>query len=63
MPTVNNLFRRNRATRIKNGLRSAQVTDQRETVADDLTTIILHPTKGFRRISGKRIRARMGGAQ
>lgn len=31
--------------------------DTREGVANDLTTITLHPTKGFRRISGRRILA------
>jgi hypothetical protein len=31
------------------------ISDAREGVADDLTTTILHPTKGFRRISGKRV--------
>jgi len=32
--------------------------DTRTGVADDLTTTTLHPTKGFRRISGKRVEAR-----
>lgn len=31
--------------------------DTRTGVADDLTTTTLHPTKGFRRISGKRAEA------
>ena len=39
----------------RNRVRS--ISDAREMVADDLTTTVLHPTKGFRRISGKRIEA------
>ena len=58
MNNLNSLRRRNRATRIKKGLRPAVYVDARETVAEDGTTITLHPTKGFRRISGKRVMAR-----
>lgn len=34
-----------------------RIDDARERVLDDLTTFTLHPTKGFRRISGRRIEA------
>jgi hypothetical protein len=34
-----------------------RIDDLRERVEDDLTTYTIHPTKGFRRISGRRIEA------
>lgn len=34
-----------------------RIDDLRESVADDMTTRILHPTKGFRRIAGRRVEA------
>lgn len=34
-----------------------RIDDLRETVDDDLSTTTIHPTKGFRRISGRRIEA------
>lgn len=34
-----------------------RIDDLRESVDDDLNTTTLHPTKGFRRISGRRIEA------
>lgn len=34
-----------------------RIDDARECVDDDLNTTTIHPTKGFRRISGKRIEA------
>jgi hypothetical protein len=55
MKTLNNLFRRIRASRIKHGLRPQYHLDAREVVQRDFTTTTLHPTKGFRRVSGKRV--------
>lgn len=33
------------------------VLDARERVEEDLTTVTLHPTKGFRRVCGRRVEA------
>jgi len=52
--SLNSLRRRNRALRIKLGTRPEVFVDPRERVEADLTTVTLHPTKGFRRICGKR---------
>ncbi|MEV4934723.1 hypothetical protein [Sphingobium sp. LSP13-1-1.1] len=50
------LRRKARHTRIKNGKRSKVVSDSREGIQKDGSVIVLHPTKGFRRISAKRIK-------
>lgn len=54
--TLNRAGRRTAAS-IKRRADRKRIDDLRERVLDDLTTFTLHPTKGFRRIAGRRLEA------
>ena len=53
------LKRRKRYIAIKKGLRPVTLTDT-FTCPDTLDSVVLHPTKGFRRVCGKRIKLHLG---
>lgn len=55
-PDENRAAHRARLSRERRAARK-RIDDLRERIEDDLTTITLHPTKGFRRVSGKRVEA------
>jgi hypothetical protein len=56
--TKNRAQRRAAMSQQRRYMRSLTHThDARECVNDDLTTVTLHPTKGFRRLCGRRVQA------
>lgn len=55
--TTLNRAQRRAAASVKRRAERKRIDDLRERVEDDLTSYTLHPTKGFRRVSGRRAEA------
>ena len=55
--TTLNRAQRRAAASVKRRAERKRIDDLRERVEDDLTSYTLHPTKGWRRIAGRRITA------